>query len=371
MRIIQSPGKYIQGPDALSRLPIYIKDLSTDWLMLIDEAMDEVAHAMIGDIGQDLRIYSVRFNGECCQEEITSVMTELQKNSCTGIIALGGGKVLDTAKAVAFECQVPSVMVPTVASTDAPTSALSVIYTKDGMFSEYRFYPSNPDMVIVDTTIIAHAPARLLVSGMGDALSTWFEAKACYDAGASNMAGAQSTQASLTLARLCYDTLLSEGIKAKMAVEQKVTSRALERVVEANTYLSGIGFESSGLAAAHAIHNGLTILPECHHLYHGEKVAFGTLTQLVLQNSPLAQINEVIDFCLSVGLPVTLNELNIITDVQVKMRDVASVSCAEGETIYNMPFSVDVNSVYSALLIADQLGCQRKAENRNPSITHL
>lgn len=90
------------------------------------------------------------------------------------------------------------------------------------------------------------------------------------------MAGGQSTEAALSLARLCYDTLLAEGEKARLAAQAGVVTEALERIIEANTYLSGIGFESSGPAAAHAIHNGFTILEECHHLYHGEKVAFGT-----------------------------------------------------------------------------------------------
>jgi glycerol dehydrogenase len=149
---------------------------------------------------------------------------------------------------------------------------------------------------------------------------------------------------------------LQEGVKAKIAAEQKVTSRALERIIEANTYLSGIGFESSGLAAAHAIHNGLTQLEDCHHFYHGEKVAFGTLAQLVLQNSGDAQIDEVLDFCLSVGLPVCLEQLGVTESVHEKMKIVADKSCSEGETIFNMPFSITTDSVYGALLIADQLG---------------
>lgn len=95
---------------------------------------------------------------------------------------------------------------------------------------------------------------------------------------------------------------------------------ALERIVEANTYLSGIGFESSGLAGAHAIHNGFTILEECHHLYHGEKVAFGTLTQLVLQNSPLEEIETVLNFCQKVGLPVTLAQMGVKEGIEGKLK---------------------------------------------------
>ncbi len=67
-------------------------------------------------------------------------------------------------------------------------------------------------------------------------------------------------QAALALAELCYNTLLEEGEKAMLAAEQHVVTLALERVIEANTYLSGVGFESGGLAAAHAVHNGLTAI---------------------------------------------------------------------------------------------------------------
>lgn len=120
------------------------------------------------------------------------------------------------------------------------------------------------------------------------------------------MAGGQCTQAALALAELCFNTLIEEGEKAMLAAEQHVVTPALERIIEANTYLSGVGFESGGLAAAHAIHNGLTAIPDAHHYYHGEKVAFGTLTQLVLENAPHDEIETVAALCHSVGLPITL-----------------------------------------------------------------
>lgn len=261
-------------------------------------------------------------------------------------------------KAIGYYQKLPVVVIPTIASTDAPTSALSVIYTEAGEFEEYLIYPKNPDMVVMDTAIIAKAPVRLLVSGMGDALSTWFEAKACYDARATSMAGGQSTEAALSLARLCYDTLLAEGEKARLAAQAGVVTEALERIIEANTYLSGIGFESSGLAAAHAIHNGFTILEECHHLYHGEKVAFGTLAQLVLQNSPMDEIETVLGFCQRVGLPVTLAQMGVKEGIDEKIAAVAKATCAEGETIHNMPFAVTPESVHAAILTADLLGQQ-------------
>ena len=137
---------------------------------------------------------------------------------------------------------------------------------------------------------------------------------------------------------------------------RKVCTQATENVIEANTYLSGVGFESGGLAAAHAIHNGLTVLPECHHMYHGEKVAFGTLTQLVLENRPMEDIEEVLDFCYAVGLPVTLEQLGVEDITEEKIMAVAEASCAEGETIFNMPFEVNADSVYAAIMAADAIG---------------
>ncbi len=248
------------------------------------------------------------------------------------------------------------VVVPTIASTDAPCSALSVIYTEEGVFSEYILFPKNPDVVLVDTEVISNAPARLLVSGMGDALATYFEARACIAADKTNMPGGHATKAALALAKLCYDTLLADGVKALLAVEASACTKAVENIVEANTYLSGLGFESGGLGAAHAIHNGFTVMEECHGLYHGEKVAFGTLVQLVLENAPEKELEEVLAFCASVGLPVTLEEMGVTEVNPERIMEVAKTACAPGETIHNMPFVVTPQDVNAAILAADALG---------------
>ena len=138
------------------------------------------------------------------------------------------------------------VVVPTIASTDAPCSALAVIYTEDHVFESYYIFPRNPDMVVVDTEVIARSPARFLVSGMGDALATWFEADACRKAFAKNMPGGDSTEAALALAHLCFELLMRYGRQAKAAAEVHAATVALDKIVEANTLLSGLGFESSG-----------------------------------------------------------------------------------------------------------------------------
>lgn len=130
----------------------------------------------------------------------------------------------------------------------------------------------------------------------------------------------------------------------------------MEKIIEANTLLSGIGFESGGLAGAHAIHNGFTVLEECHHMYHGEKVAFGTITQLVLEDMPADELEDVIGFCIDVGLPVTLKELGVEEVTKEKIMAVAEAACAETDTLHNMPFEVTPEKVYAAIMAADAYG---------------
>jgi glycerol dehydrogenase len=247
---------------------------------------------------------------------------------------------------------------PTIASSDAPCSALSVVYTDEGVFEQYRIYRRNPDLVLVDTDVIAKSPARFLTAGMGDALATWFEAKACAASGVKNMRGGASTMSALALAELCYKTLLADGVAALDAVAAREATPALERLVEANTLLSGLGFESSGLAAAHAIHNGLTTATETHAYMHGEKVAIGVLSQLMLESQPQSVIDEELSFSAEVGLPLAFADIGMRDPSAEILKQIGQRSTAPGETIHNEPFTVSSEAVVEALRAANSAGEQ-------------
>lgn len=361
-KVMISPSRYVQGAGAIHEIGDHVKNLGTRGLVFGGKtglaSVKESIEASFTKNG--LGLITEHFGGECSKQEIDRVIEIVNNNDINVIVGVGGGKGLDTAKAVAYYAKLPLAIVPTIAATDAPCSALSVIYTPEGVFESYLVLPKNPDLVLVDTSIVAKAPVRLLVSGMGDALATWFEADACAKAFAGNLPGGQSTAAALCLARLCYDLLMQYGYQAKLAVEQGVATEAVEKVVEASTLLSGLGFESAGLAAAHAVHNGFTVLEETHHMYHGEKVAFGTLVQMVMENRSRGELEEVLDFCLEVGLPVTLADIGVLDVTQEKIMKVAEVACAPGETIHNEPFIVTAQIVYAAIIAADALGQSAK-----------
>lgn len=357
IKTLRSPSKYIQGKNIWKDFSDYVSPLGNNLLILSSNSSLSSVEKEIGSNLKNNNISFVieKFNGECSKKEVKRVCDLIKKNNSNVVIGIGGGKTLDTAKISAHLTGLPVIIVPTIASTDAPTSSLAVTYTEESVFDKYLFLPNNPNMVIVDSQIIAKAPTKFLIAGMGDALATYFEASACIKSQAKSIAGGKAPLASMALAKLCYDTILQNGFKAIQAIENNVVTEALEDVIEANTLLSGIGFESAGLAAAHAIHNGFTEIPETNSLMHGEKVAFGTLVQLILENESLDKIEEVISFCETIGLPTTLKDMGLLKVSKDALMKVAIKACDKNDTMGNMPFKITPDDVYGAILATDSL----------------
>jgi len=368
------PTKYVQGEDELLNLGYFVKTFGTSALLIAHPDDVNRVKAKLDATAEKFQITFVEsgFKGECSRQEVARLQEIARVKGCSCTIGLGGGKAIDTAKCVAEGEAL--IIVPTIAATDAPTSHSAVLYTPEGAFDDYAYFKQSPSVVLIDTTIIAKAPTRFLVSGMGDALSTYFEARANVQSFSRVNAGlpcgfreglcgeARGTNTAFALATLCYQTLLKDGAKAKEACDANQVTPALENIIEANILLSGLGFESGGLAAAHAIHDGLTILEGTHKYFHGEKVAFGTLAQLVLENAPKEEYEEVLEFCLKVGLPVSLADIGVPNITDEELYEVAKKACIPEESIYAMPFPVTVESVAAAIKVADVLGRNYKTE---------
>jgi glycerol dehydrogenase len=354
------PGKYIQGEGVLGQLPDWIRLLGKKGLILASRTVKEkILPRYTRDLAENSMCIEP-FQGECCEQEVARLSSSITGKEVDVLVGMGGGKVIDTAKIAADRLGIPVIIVPTIASTDAPCSGLSVLYSEKGLFESVCYQKMNPQVVLVDTAVIADAPTRFLVSGMGDALATWFEARSCDRTRSLNECGGYGTMTGLTLARLCYDTLLMYGISAKVASEKHIVTPALDHIVEANVLLSGIGFESSGLAAAHSIHNGLTALEETHAFYHGEKVAFGVLAGLQLTDASPAESAEVFSFCEEIGLPATLADIGLTKIDRNKLMKAAEKACAPTEAIHHEAGAITPGKVLNAMLAADALGESRK-----------
>ncbi|MDQ7822258.1 MAG: glycerol dehydrogenase [Candidatus Eremiobacteraeota bacterium] len=354
------PGKYIQGEGVLDQLPDWVSLLGKKGLILASGTVkDKVLPRYLNGLTEH-SIGIEPFQGECCENELKRLSSSMTGKNIDVLVGMGGGKTIDTAKIAADRLGIPVIIVPTIASTDAPCSGCAVIYSEKGLFHSVSYQKMNPQIVLVDTSVIADAPARFLISGIGDALATWFEARSCDRTKSLNECGGYSTMAGLNLARLCYDTLLMYGAAAKVASEKHIVTPALNHIVEANILLSGIGFESSGLAAAHSIHNGLTALEETHSFYHGEKVAFGLLAGLQLTDASRRESAEVFSFCEEIGLPTTLADIGLQNTSRDKLMKAAEKACAPTEAIHHEAGTMTPEKVLNAMLAADAIGESRK-----------
>ena len=374
------PTKYVQGENELLNLGYFVKTFGKKALLIADpfayKLVKDKLDATEAQYGIELIPCGDIFKGECSRNVVKQLQDFAKANKCACTIGLGGGKAIDTSKCVAAGN--PLIICPTIAATDAPTSHSAVLYTDDHEFDDYAYFRQSPSVVLIDLNVIANAPVRFLVSGMGDALSTYFEARANFKSvsnvnaglpcGANRAKGTllgYGTHTAAAIGELCYKNLITDGYKAMIACKEHAVTQAFEKIVETNILLSGLGFESGGLAAAHAIHDGLTVVHDIHACkMHGEIVAFGTICQLVLENSPEEELFEVLDFCDTVGLPMCLEDLMTDKDGKVlrsslsdeELKAVAAKTCIPDESIHNMPFAVTTDMVIAAIKTADKIG---------------
>jgi glycerol dehydrogenase len=360
-----SPRRYVQGRGVLSEIGKEIGALGKRPLLLWDATVKgivgETVLASLRDAG--LGPIDVDFRGEATQEEAERVAEIAVGNRADVSVGIGGGKAIDIAKAVAFSVgDLRLATVPTIAATDAPTSAATVWYEPSGNFTGFQVWPSNPDLVLVDTQVIANGPARAFAAGMGDALATWVEAEASYKSRAVNLAGGVSTLAAKAIAQLGYLILMEHGVEALRAVRENVVTPAVEKVVEANILHSGLGFESSGLATAHMIANPLTNYPECKGLMHGEKVGFGIATQLCLdEDTDAEEMEAIVDFEIAIGLPVTFADLGLEGVTRDRLQPIGDACGGAGSLCENHVFEVTAESAIDAMIAADAFGRERRA----------
>ena len=351
------PHRYIQGAGALSELGKHLQPLGKNAVAVLDPGIakmmkPKIEEAVEGQI--DVTYYD--FSGESTEAEMKKVAEIAKRNNCEIIIGCGGGKAVDTAKGAAFFYPAKLVIVPTICASDAPCSKNAVVYNEDHTVNRDIHGLANPDIVLVDTAVIAKAPTRYLSAGIADALATWFEAESTLATRRRNFTGYSGTRTAYAIARLCYDTLMASAIAAVQHCDANIVTPQLEDTVEACTLMSTVGFESGGLGAAHGFHQGLAELPETHRFLHGEKVALGILAGLYLTQKPAALIDAIYDFHVKARLPICLADLNIADTSTDHLMIAVKRMNQPGECTEWEPVKYSPDDHLAALLAADQHG---------------
>ncbi len=352
------PHRYVQGPGAIRELPHLLKPIGESIVVILDPGVKSLLNDDLLQILSDFNVYIYDFCGESTEAEMRNCANIIDEHLAQIVIGVGGGKAIDTAKgAVTFlNRKVYTIVLPTIVSSDAPCSKNAVVYSDDHRVLGDIHGLFNPDIILVDSQIVANAPTRFLSAGIGDGLATWLEAESVKKTMLKNFTGYSGTTTAFAIAELCHKTLMKYGALAVQHVDQNLASPQLEEVIEAATLMSTIGFESGGLAAAHGYHQGLAELEETHDFLHGEKVSLGICASLFLTHKDPEFIYEIYAFLHSVRLPICLKDLGITDASNENLMIAVDRMMQEGEITHNEPIKYEAKDYLTALKAADIYG---------------
>ncbi|AFY58970.1 glycerol dehydrogenase-like oxidoreductase [Rivularia sp. PCC 7116] len=346
-----APAKVIRGSRISEQAILSISRLGSRPLIVGGSSTSEVAQNYIKSLeSQELDFIQGSYSPDCSESSLEILRNQAQTHASDVIIGIGGGKALDTAKLLAYQLEIPVVTIPTSAATCAAWTALSNVYSDEGAFLYDVALDNCPDLLILDYDLIQTAPQSTLVAGIGDAIAKWYEA---------SVSSGHSEQtliiAAVQQARVLRDILLQKSVAAL----QSPGSEAWREVVDATVLLAGViggvGGAQCRTVAAHAVHNGLTHVCGRGSI-HGEKVAYGILVQLrleeMLQGNQLATAarQQLLKFYEEIGLPKKLDDLGLGNITLKQLQKAAEFALQPNSDIHRLPFKVALEQLMAAMV---------------------
>lgn len=306
------PARVLRGAGVLNQLGALCADLGHRALLIGGKqalrTVETPVRAQLHAAGVEL-LAQEWFGGETSLTHITRLAEMARQLQAEMIIGVGGGKSLDTCKAVAAQLRLPVITIPTIAATCSAVTPLSIRYDDNGNFVDIFPLPQAPAAVFIDSDLLANAPPRWLAAGLGDTLAKWYEFRAVSQRHPARSGNALS---SLAHSKICYDVIAEHGPGAYAAVQNGSSSPALDQVLDAIFTWAGLtSLMSNGAhaAAAHAIYEGFTFCDKTREFGHGLLVGFGNLCLLALENRDDAELLQEMALARACGVPLTLAEI--------------------------------------------------------------
>ena len=352
-----APAKVVRGERAWEENHQLIASICRSPLLLgRSKATAELRQGLLSNLKSlGLNTVSAELKHDCCEMDLNRINCLALYNSCDGVVAAGGGKVLDAGKLLAHRLGIPCITVPLSAATCAGWTALANIYSPTGAFQRDEVLARCPQLMIFDHGLVRQAPPRTLASGIADAIAKWYEASV--SCGSSNDG---LIQQAVQMARVLRDQLLIDGPEALRDPNSLAWIKVAEACALTAGLIGGIGGSRCRTVAAHAVHNGLTQLEACHEMLHGEKVGYGILVQLRLEeiiggNQLAGQARrQLLQFLRKLDLPVSLDDLGLSKVSLIELKEVCRFACQADSDLHHLPFAISPSSLLEALVAADK-----------------
>ncbi|MBE9064439.1 iron-containing alcohol dehydrogenase family protein [cf. Phormidesmis sp. LEGE 11477] len=345
-----APAQVIRGNGVLAKSGDLLSRLGSRPLLVGGQKSLPTAQAYLAPALTGLASATATYTQDCSEVALASLNQSADAHSADFVIGIGGGKALDAAKLLAYQRQLPIVTVPTSAATCAGWTALSNVYSEAGAFLYDVGLPKCPEAIVLDYDLVATAPQRTLVAGIGDAIAKWYEA---------SVSSGHSTHTmiigAVQQARVLRDILFQKSASAIANPGSDDWKEVVDASVLMAGVIGGMGGAQCRTVAAHAVHNGLTHV-SAHSTLHGEKVAYGILVQLRLEemaadNSLAATARQqLIQFYDSLGLPTSLTDMGMDQLTVAQLEQAATVACQRDSDIHHLPFPVQPAELMAAMI---------------------
>lgn len=349
IQVHAAPAYYECEVGVLDQLESYILNYHFKKVLVVHGVSAWEAAKPYFPVFQELDAHFVAYKMPCCDSGIAYLAQKAREYGAEAILGIGGGTIMDTVKALANELNQDAILIPTLAATCAPWTSLSVLYDDEGRFTRFNMFPRSPLMVLIEPRIIAASPVNYLRAGIADTLAKWYEARALTRHLKTRRV---PVQLALETALLCKKVLLKDGSSALHALEKRELTEELLNIIEANILagglVGGLGDRYGRIAAAHSVHNALTQFKETQDFLHGEKVAYGILIQLGLDEE-WEEVGELIAFYKQLQLPYSLAQMGLDINNSQVLDQIVSKTLAPEESIHFMSEKVTAAKLEAVL----------------------
>lgn len=294
------------------------------------------------------------YGGECTYKNINRLTEIALSKEAEIIFAVGGGKAIDTAKGVGEKLGLPIITIPTIASTCAATTALSVVYDEKGDFHSFNFMKKPAVHCFIDIDIIAKAPAKYLRAGIGDTIAKHYE---CTLASRGDELSHSSAMAR-EISKMCVDPILKYGAKALLHCEKGEATFEVEQVILNNIVSTGLVStlidEKYNGAIAHSLFYGLALFEHIEKNYlHGDVVGYGVLVQLAVDND-LEELKSLHEFFKGIGIPTSLKDIEVENDLDY--LDKVLQETIDGPDMKDLPYVVTKEMIFEGIKVVEMIG---------------